>query len=158
MCCHWIKKPQFKGTVSRISACSLIKLHFSNLLLILSVNNPTHMYLSDLRVYFKVEEYFRVTWMVEEDGGVLKSQKTSVDYANTTNIECTVDRKVLFHGSLIYSYFHIIWSSDCQGSVHIGSLTTLWHDHIAWKEDRACPDRKTAFWWMSMRWNVTMSL
>ena len=28
---------------------------FSNLLLILSVNNPTHMYLSDLRVYFKVE-------------------------------------------------------------------------------------------------------
>ena len=50
-----------KGTGSRLSACSLIKLLFSNLLLILSVNNPTHMYLSDLRVYFKVEVYFRVT-------------------------------------------------------------------------------------------------
>ena len=34
---------------------------FPNLLLILSVNNSTHMYLSDLRVYFKVEVYFRVT-------------------------------------------------------------------------------------------------
>ena len=41
--------------------CSLIKLLFSNLLLILSVNNPTHMYLSDLRMYFKVEVYFRLT-------------------------------------------------------------------------------------------------
>ena len=35
--------------------------HFSNLLLIISLNNPFHMYLSDLRVYFKVEVYFRVT-------------------------------------------------------------------------------------------------
>ena len=52
---------QFKGTGSRFSACPLVKLRFSNLLLILSVNNPTHMYLSDLRVYFKVEVYFRVT-------------------------------------------------------------------------------------------------
>ena len=51
----------FKGTGSRFNACSLIKLRFSNLLIILSVNNPTHMYLSDLRVYFKVEVYFRVT-------------------------------------------------------------------------------------------------
>ena len=51
----------FKGTCSRFSACSLIKLLFSNLLLILSVNNPTHMYLRDLKVYFKVEVYFRVT-------------------------------------------------------------------------------------------------
>ena len=51
----------FRGTGSRFSACSLTKLLFSNLLLILSVNNPTHMYLSDLRVYFKVEVYFRVT-------------------------------------------------------------------------------------------------
>ena len=52
-----------KGTGSRISACSLhvIKLLFSNLLLIPSVNNPTLMYLSDLSVYFKVEVYFRVT-------------------------------------------------------------------------------------------------
>ena len=49
---------EFKGTGSRLSACSLlnsrIKLRFSNLLLILSINNPTHTYLSDLRVYFKV--------------------------------------------------------------------------------------------------------
>ena len=50
-----------KGTGSRLSACSLIKLLISNLLLIVSVNNPTHMYLSDIRVYFKVEVYFRVT-------------------------------------------------------------------------------------------------
>ena len=51
----------FKRTGSRLSACSLIKLLFSNLLSILSVNNLTHMYLRDLRVYFKVEVYFRVT-------------------------------------------------------------------------------------------------
>ena len=50
-----------KGTGSRLSASSLIKLLFSNLLLTLSVTNPTRMYLSDLRVYFKVEVYFRVT-------------------------------------------------------------------------------------------------
>ena len=50
-----------KGTGSRLRACSLIKLLLSNLLLILSVKNPTHMYLSDLRVYFKVELYFRVS-------------------------------------------------------------------------------------------------
>ena len=49
-----------KGTGSRISACSLIKLLFSNLSSILSVNNRTHIYLSDL-VYFKGEVYFRVT-------------------------------------------------------------------------------------------------
>ena len=53
---------QVKGTGSRLNVCSLITLLFSNyLLLILSVNDPTHMYLSDLRVYFKVEVYFRVT-------------------------------------------------------------------------------------------------
>ena len=51
----------FKGTGSQLSACSLIKLLFSNLLLILLVNNPTHMYLCDLRVYLKVQVYFRVT-------------------------------------------------------------------------------------------------
>ena len=38
-----------------------------NDLLILSVNNPTHMYLSDVRVYFKVELYFRVTWSRMEE-------------------------------------------------------------------------------------------
>ena len=58
---HSFSHKQLKGTGSRLSACSLIKLLLSNLLLILSVNNPTHMYLSDLRVYFKVEVYFRVT-------------------------------------------------------------------------------------------------
>ena len=56
-----------KGTGSRLSACSLIKLPFPHLLFILSVNNPIHMYLSDLRVYFKVELYFRVTWSKMED-------------------------------------------------------------------------------------------
>ena len=69
-----------------------------------------------------------------------------MEYANTTNFEYIVDPKVLFHGSLIYSYFHIIWSRDCQGSVQIGSLTTLWRDHIACIEDGARPGRKTAFW------------
>ena len=52
---------------SRFCACSLVKLLFSNSLLILSVNNPTHVYLSDLSVYFKVEVYFRVTWSRMED-------------------------------------------------------------------------------------------
>ena len=52
---------KIKGTGSPFSACPLIELPFLNLLLILSVNNPTHMYLRDLRVYFKVEVYFRVT-------------------------------------------------------------------------------------------------
>ena len=60
-------------TGSRFSACSLIKLMFSNLLLLLSINNPTHMYLGDLRVYFKVEVYFQSN--LKWDGGVLKSQK-----------------------------------------------------------------------------------
>ena len=56
-----------KGTGSRLSASSLIKLLFSNLLLTLSVTNPTRMYLSDLRVYFKVKVYFRVTWSGMEE-------------------------------------------------------------------------------------------
>ena len=56
-----------KGTGSQFSACSLIKLLFSNLLLILSVNNHTHMYLNNLRVYFKVEVYFSVTWSGMEE-------------------------------------------------------------------------------------------
>ena len=42
------------------------------------------------------------------DGGVLKSQKKLVDYANTTN-EFIVDPKVLFHSWLIYSYLHLTW-------------------------------------------------
>ena len=54
------------------------------------------MYLSDLRVYFKVKSVFQSN--LKEDGGVLKSQKKLVDYANTTNVEFIVDPKVLFHG------------------------------------------------------------
>ena len=50
-----------KGAGARIRACSLIKLLFSNLLLILSVNDLTHMYLGDLGVYFKEEVHFRVS-------------------------------------------------------------------------------------------------
>ena len=38
------------------------KLLFSNLLLIVLVNNANHLHLRDRRMYFKVEEYFRVTW------------------------------------------------------------------------------------------------
>ena len=55
---------------------------------------------------------------------------------------------------------YLSWSSasDCQGSVQIGSLTTLWHDHIACIDDTACPGRKTAFWYMSMRWTVDLSI
>ena len=48
---------KLKGTGSRLSACWSIKLLLSNLLLFLSVNNPTYMHLSDLRLYFKVELY-----------------------------------------------------------------------------------------------------
>ena len=77
------------------------------------------MYLSDLRVYFKVEVY----------------------YANTTNVEFIVDPKVLF----LLSYLHLSWSSDCQGSVQIDSLTTLWHYHIAFIDGTAFPGRKIAF-------------
>ena len=67
------------------------------------------------------------------------AEKKIVDYANTTNFEFIVDPKVLFHGWLICSYLQIYlsWSSasDYQGSVQIGSLTTLWHDHIACIDD-----------------------
>ena len=81
-----------KGTGSRLSVSSLIKLLFSNLLLIQLASNPTQMYVSDLRVYFKQEVYFGVT----EVGW--RSTKKLVDYANTTNVEFIVDPKVLFHG------------------------------------------------------------
>ena len=52
-----------------------------------------------------------------------------MDYANTTNVELIVDPKV-FLGWLIYSFLQTLsWSSasDCQRSVQIGSLKTLWH-------------------------------
>ena len=47
------------------------------------------MYLSDLRVYFKVEMYFRRSSKIAEK---------LVDHANTTNVEFIVDPRVLFHG------------------------------------------------------------
>ena len=65
---HKESPQRLKGTGSQFSASgSLMKLLFSNLSLILSVNNPTHIYLSDLRVYFKVEVYFKVTWSRMEE-------------------------------------------------------------------------------------------
>ena len=70
------------------------------------------MYLSDLRVYFKVKSVFQSN--LKEDGGVLKSQKKLVDYANTTNVEFIVDPKVLFHGWLIYSYLQIFKLIKCK--------------------------------------------
>ena len=68
-----------------------------------------------------------------------------------TNVEFIVDPKDLFYSWLIYSYLHTRWSSDCQGCVQIGSLTSLQHDHIACIDD-------TAFWSMSMCWTVNLSL
>ena len=58
------------------------------------------MYLSELRVYFKVEVYFRVAW-----SGMRRTKiaEKLVDYANTANLEFIVDPKVLFHGWFIYS-------------------------------------------------------
>ena len=48
------------------------------------------MYLSDLRVYFKVEVFFRVTW-----SGMEELQNRTTNYANT-NVEFVVDPKVFF--------------------------------------------------------------
>ena len=50
-----------KGRGSWFSTCSLMKLLYSNLLLILQFNNPTNKSLSDLQVYFKLQVYFRAT-------------------------------------------------------------------------------------------------
>ena len=70
------------------------------------------MYLSDLRVYFKEEVYFRVTWSRMEE--YYNRRKKLVDYANTTNVEFIVGPKVLFHGWLIYSYLQIFKSIKCK--------------------------------------------
>ena len=54
------------------------------------------MYLSDLRVYFKVELYSqlpKVGWRSTK----IAPQKI-VDYANTNNVEFIVDPMVLLHG------------------------------------------------------------
>ena len=84
------------------------------------------MYLSDLRVYFKVQVYFRVT---KYDGGVLKSQKKLVDYANTTNVEFFVEPKVLFHGWLIYSYLQIFFVNQLQVTVRGVCRLVLWQHY-----------------------------
>ena len=65
-----------------------------------------------LRVYFKVEVYFRVTWsrMVE----YYNLKKKLVDYANTINVEFIVDPKVSSLGWLIYSYLQIF-----EGANHL---------------------------------------
>ena len=70
------------------------------------------MYLSDLRVYFKVRSVFQSN--LKEDGGVLKSQKKLVDCANTTNVKFIVDSIVLFLGWLIYSYLQIFKLIKCK--------------------------------------------
>ena len=69
------------------------------------------MYLSDLRVYFKLEVYLRVN---EVGWRRKKSQKKLVDYVNTTNVEFIVDPKVLFHGWLIYSCLQIFKLIKCK--------------------------------------------
>ena len=57
-------RQRLKGTGSQFSASSLIKLLFSNLSLILLTYISA---ISDLRVYFKVEVYFKVTWSGMEE-------------------------------------------------------------------------------------------
>ena len=48
-----------KGQVQGQAHAHLLKYFFP--VILSDVNNPTHVYLSDLRVYFKLEVYFRVT-------------------------------------------------------------------------------------------------
>ena len=92
-----------KGTGSRSTSCSFIKILVSNLFLILSVNNPIHVYLSDLRVHLKLEGYFRVT----EVGW------RSTKIAEKTSGLC---QHGLFHayGWLIYSYLQIFELIKCK--------------------------------------------
>ena len=66
---------------------------FSNLLLILSVNNPTRCILAISECISKqkcISEQPEVGWR--------STQKKMVDYANTTDVEFNVDPKGLFHG------------------------------------------------------------
>ena len=87
---------------------------------------------------------------LKKDGGELKSQKKSVDYANITDVESIFDPKVLFHGWLIYSYFQIFklikqkWLPGESADWFFDNITG--NDHIARIDDTACPGRKTAFW------------
>ena len=150
--------PGLKGTGLRFSSCSLIKLLFSNLSLILWINNPTHVYLSDLRCISKkkcISEWPEVGW---------RSTKVAENISGLCQhyqrwIYCWPEGFIPW--LINFNYLHLSWSSDCQESVRIGSLTTLWHDHIAFIDDIACPGRKTrktAFWLTSMRWTMNLSL
>ena len=68
-------------------------------------------------------------------------------YANTNKVEFIVDLMALFHGWLIYSYsqiFKLIKSKWLPGRCEIGSLTTLWHDHIACIDDTAMSQQKNS--------------
>ena len=110
------------------------------------VHIPSHSHVSQRsQSVFQSRSVFQSN--LKWDRGVLKSQKNLVDYANTNNVEFTVDPKVLFHGWLIYSYLQS-WSSasDCQQSVQICSLTTLWHDRIVYIDNTACPSGKQHFY------------
>ena len=100
-----------KGTGSWLSASSLIKFLLSNFLLVLSVNNPSHMYLSDVRVYFKVELYselpdvgWRSTKIAEKNSGL------SQHYQRW--IYCWPDG--LFHGWLICTHLQIFKFIKCK--------------------------------------------
>ena len=69
------------------------------------------MYLSDLRVYFKVEVYFRVTWSgMEEYENRRKISGLCQHYQRW--IYCWPEG--LFHGWLIYSYFQIFKLIMCK--------------------------------------------
>ena len=70
------------------------------------------MYLSGLRVYFKVEVYFRVTWSRMEE--FQNRRKNQWIMPTLTNVEFIVDPTVSFHGWLIYSYLQIFKSIKCK--------------------------------------------
>ena len=80
-------------------------------------------------------------------------RKKLVDYANTTNVEFVVDITDIWPQVDQVTARGVCRLIDYKkkkkkkgGSVQIGSLTSLWHDHIACIDDTACPGRKTAFW------------
>ena len=74
---------------------------------------PSHSHLSQQsQSVFQSRSVFQSN--LKWDRGALKSQKKLVDYANTTNVEFTVDPKVLFHGRLINSYLQIFKLIKCK--------------------------------------------
>ena len=114
------------------------------------------MYLSDLRVYFKVRSVFQSN--LKEDGGVLKSQNKLVDYANTTNVKFIVDSMVLFHGWLIYSYLQIFKLIKCKWLP--GECADWFFDNIiTWSYSlyrRYRISRQKNSILMSMRWTLNL--